>query len=93
MISLLQSERFQTEYKMYNDRIKNISDETVQEQATALLRNLINEVKKIDSQHQEMFSSNQLPTALGDARSGIVTLRKKIDTILKDWENSNSKEC
>jgi predicted nuclease with TOPRIM domain len=91
MISLLQSERFQTEYKMYNDRINNISDEQVQAQATTLLKSLINEVKKLDNQHQEMFSGNQLPTALGDVRSGVLTLRKKIDTILKDWERSNSK--
>ena len=91
MISLLQSERFQTEYKMYNDRINNISDEQVQVQATTLLKSLINEVKKLDSQHQEMFSGNQLPTALGDVRSGVLTLRKKIDTILKDWEKANSK--
>ena len=87
MISLLQSERFQTEYKMYNDRINKISDETVQVQATTLLKNLINEVKKLDNQHQEMFSGNQLPTALGDSRGSIVTLRKKIDIMLKDWES------
>jgi hypothetical protein len=76
---------------MYNDRINNISDEQVQAQATTLLKSLINEVKKLDNQHQEMFSGNQLPTALGDVRSGVLTLRKKIDTILKDWERSNSK--
>ena len=87
MISLLQSERFQTEYKMYNDRINKISDETVQVQATTLLKSLINEVKKLDNQHQEMFSGNQLPTALGDSRGSIVTLRKKIDIMLKDWES------
>ena len=91
MISLLKSERFQTEYKMYNDRINNISDETVQVQATTLLKSLINEVKKLDGQHQEMFSGNQLPTALGDSRGSIITLRKKIDTMLKDWESKNSK--
>jgi predicted nuclease with TOPRIM domain len=92
MLSVLQSERFQTEYKMYNDRINNIADKKVQEQATTLLKNLVNEVKKLDNQHQEMFSGNQLPTALGDSRGGIVALRKKIDTMLKDWENKNSKE-
>ena len=76
---------------MYNDRINKISDETVQVQATTLLKGLINEVKKLDNQHQEMFSGNQLPTALGDSRGSIVTLRKKIDTMLKDWESKSSK--
>lgn len=76
---------------MYNDRINKISDETVQVQATTLLKSLINEVKKLDNQHQEMFSGNQLPTALGDSRGSIVTLRKKIDTMLKDWESKSSK--
>jgi hypothetical protein len=91
MLSVLKSERFQTEYKIYNDRINNIADKKVQEQATTLLKNLVNEVKKLDNHHQEMFSGNQLPTALGDSRGSIVTLRKKIDTMLKDWESKNSK--
>ena len=90
MISLLKSERFQEEYALYRDKISKITDTQLRTQAEGLLKNLVNQVNKLDNQHQEMFSGNQLPTALGDARSDILILRKKIDTMIKDWERSNS---
>ena len=91
MISILQSERFQEEYASYRNKIDKIDNDDLRNQGEVLLGNLVNEVKKLDGQHQEMFSGNQLPTALGDVRSGVLTLRKKIDTMLKDWERANSK--
>jgi hypothetical protein len=38
-----------------------------------------------------MFSGNQLPVGLSDARSGIIDIRKKLDTLLKDWEHQSPK--
>jgi hypothetical protein len=90
MISILQSERFQEEYALYRGKIDKITNDDLRGSAEILLKSLVNEVKKLDNQHQEMFSGNQLPTALGDVRSGVSNLRKKIDTMLKDWERSNS---
>lgn len=90
MLELIKSQRFQEEYKMYRGKIDNITNVDVRSQAETLLKTLTNEVKKLDAQHQEMFSGNQLPMSLGDARSGILTLRKKIDSMLKDWESRNS---
>lgn len=90
MLEIIKSQRFQEEYKLYRGKIDGITNEDFRAQAETALRNLVNEVKKLDNQHQEMFSGNQLPMALGDARSSILTLRKKIDTMLKDWERGNS---
>jgi hypothetical protein len=88
MLSLLQSERFQQEYKQYQDKIDKITDLPTHNQATTLLKSLAAEVKKLDSQHQDMFAGNQIPMGLSDVRSNIVSIRKKIDKLCKDWNSS-----
>jgi molecular chaperone GrpE (heat shock protein) len=86
VLELIKSQRFQIEYQGYKDRVEKITDDNVKNQASGLLKTLLNEVKKLDSQHQEMFSGNQIPMGLSDVRSGIVGIRKKLDTLLKDCE-------
>ena len=85
MLELIKSQRFQTEYQEYRAKIEKITSVDTKNQAINLLGTLVNEVKKLDSQHQEMFTGNQVPMGLGDIRSSIVTIRKKLDTLLKDW--------
>ena len=85
MLELIKSSRFQTEYQEYCAKIEQITSSDIKNQATILLKTLVNEVRKLDNQHQEMFSGNQVPMGLSDARSGIVGIRKKLDTLLKDW--------
>jgi hypothetical protein len=91
MLELIKSERFQTEYQEYHAKVEQITSSEIKNQATILLKTLINEVRKLDNQHQEMFSGNQVPMGLSDARSGIVSIRKKLDTLLKDWERQAPK--
>ena len=88
MLSLLQSERFQQEYKQYQNKIEKISDLPTRNQAITLLKSLAAEVKKLDSQHQDMFAGNQIPMGLGDVRNNIISIRKKIDKLCKDWNSS-----
>jgi hypothetical protein len=86
VLELIKSSRFQAEYQEYCAKIEQITSSETKNQATILLKTLINEVRKLDNQHQEMFSGNQVPMGLSDARSSIVGIRKKLDTLLKDWE-------
>jgi hypothetical protein len=86
VLELIKSSRFQKEYQEYCAKIEQITSSETKNQATILLKTLINEVRKLDNQHQEMFSGNQVPMGLSDARSSIVGIRKKLDTLLKDWE-------
>jgi hypothetical protein len=86
MLELIKSQRFQEEYQMYQTKIEKISNEDIKNQATVLLKTLVNEIKKLDSQHQDMFSGNQIPMGLGDVRSNITSIRKKIDRLCKDYE-------
>jgi|AntAceMinimDraft_12_1070368.scaffolds.fasta_scaffold03378_9 uncharacterized coiled-coil protein SlyX len=84
MLEILKSERFQEEYKMYQASIDAIANSDIRAQAEILLKSLVNEVRKLDNQHQEMFSGNQIPMALGDSRLGITQLRKKLDVLCKE---------
>jgi hypothetical protein len=86
VLELVKSQRFQTEYQEYHAKIEKIANSDIKNQATTLLKTLVNEVKKLDNQHQEMFAGNQVPMGLSDIRSGIVGIRKKLDTLIKDWE-------
>ena len=91
MLELIKSSRFQAEYQEYCAKIEQITSSDTKNQATILLKTLVNEVRKLDNQHQEMFSGNQIPMGLSDARSGIVGIRKKLNTLLKDWERQAPK--
>ena len=86
MLELIKSQRFQEEYQMYQTKIEKISNEDIKNQATVLLKTLVNEIKKLDSQHQDMFSGNQIPMGLGDVRSNITNIRKKLDKLCRDCE-------
>jgi hypothetical protein len=91
VLELIKSSRFQAEYQEYCAKIEQITSSDTKNQATILLKTLVNEVRKLDNQHQEMFSGNQIPMGLSDARSGIVGIRKKLNTLLKDWERQAPK--
>jgi hypothetical protein len=90
VLELIKSQRFQKEYQEYHAKIEQITSSDTKNQASTLLKTLVNEVRKLDNQHQEMFAGNQVPMGLSDARSGIVGIRKKLDTLLKDWERKSS---
>lgn len=84
MLEIARSQRFQEEYQRYQSKIDLISNVDLKNQAMNAFKILVNEVKKLDNQHQEMFSGNQIPMGLGDARNNIISLRKKLDNLLKN---------
>jgi hypothetical protein len=84
MLELIKSQRFQEEYQTYQTKIENIPNIEIQNKATLLLKTLVNEIKKLDNQHQDMFSGNKMPMGLNDVRSNVVTIRKQLDTLFKD---------
>jgi hypothetical protein len=91
VLELIKTERFQEEYRTYQTRIEKITDINIKNQATSLLKVLVGEVKKLDNQHQEMFSGNKLPMGFSDVRSSLNSTRKKLDTLLKDRERLDPK--
>jgi hypothetical protein len=85
MLELLKSQRFQKEYEMYQTNIKKITDDSVRNQAELLLKMLITEIKKLDNHHHDMFTGGQIPTGLSDLRNNVISIRKKLDKIYKDF--------
>ena len=85
MLELLKSQRFQKEYEMYQTNIKKITDDGIRNQAELLLKTLISEIKKLDNHHYDMFAGGQIPTGLSDLRNNVISIRKKLDKIYKDF--------
>jgi hypothetical protein len=88
MLTLLKSERFQKEYKEFFDKINTIENEDLKKQLSRLLGNLVNEVKKLDSQHIDISSSVARPD-VGDAKMTILELRKTISRRLEEYSKTN----
>jgi hypothetical protein len=84
-MELIKSQRFQKEYQDYQHKIEKIENLEIKAQATLLLKKLVNEVKNLDNQHQDMFAGNKVPTGLSDVRTDIISTRKKLDVLLKDY--------
>jgi hypothetical protein len=88
MLTLLKSEKFQKEYKDFQDKISTVTNENIKKELEGLLSKLVNEVKSLDLQHQELSTTKQFPITASDARSNIIEIRKQIDRRLRDWAES-----
>ena len=91
MLSLLNSEKFQTEYKNYKQQIDSITDVSIKNQLENFLAKLVSQVKALDEDHTEMILSKR--ARLGDDnRDKITELRKILNRKLRDWnEYTNSR--
>ena len=84
MLSLLNSEKFQTEYKKYKQQIDSITDLSIKNQLENFLAKLVSQVKALDEDHTEMILSKR--ARLGDDnRDKITELRKILNRKLRDW--------
>lgn len=86
MSNLLQkSSRFQEDYERYLTAIETMPDGAVKQESQQLLNKLVAEIKKLDNMHMEMIYSRQLPSMGSEMKQDITTIRKKLETRLKDW--------
>lgn len=81
--NLEKSEQFQSELAKYNETILKITDQNQKDQLAALVRGLVLEVRKLDSQHTEIFERKQMPEGISQSRSKIQEIRIKIDQLIK----------
>jgi hypothetical protein len=84
MISLLESEHFKRDYDNYKTQINNLSRDDLKQRANELLNRLIGEIKILDSQHQELFTTHKMPMRLEESKKKILDIRKELDRFLKD---------
>jgi hypothetical protein len=53
-----------------------------------LLKKLVGEIKKLDSMHMEMVYTRQLPSMGTDMKQEITTIRRQLETKIKDYQQS-----
>jgi hypothetical protein len=83
MLELIKNERFISEYKLWFDKINSIEDENQKNYLMNLLKELSNEVKKVDSKYQELLL-NRKPAGTDENKNRILELRKKIASKVKN---------
>jgi predicted nuclease with TOPRIM domain len=87
MLSLLKNERFQAEYREWKNKINRIDNDNLKIELQELLNKLVNEIKRLDNQHQELFTSHHLPVGVDETKSNITDIRKKILKKLKEYSS------
>jgi cell fate (sporulation/competence/biofilm development) regulator YmcA (YheA/YmcA/DUF963 family) len=86
-MELIKSIRFLEEYNAWNDKISTINDSVKKQEMQAVLRQLVNEIKKID-QLQMNLSQRLVVDSFADSRQNVIELRKKINTRLKELQEA-----
>ena len=81
---LQQADRFQNDIKKYNEAIEKIAEGQTKLEATRLLNDLIYEVKNMDNMYVDMVYAKQLPTIGNEIRDKIRSIRKQLDSKLKN---------
>ncbi len=87
--TLENSEKFKTEFNNFRERISQITNETVKKELNGKLTELLREVRSIDQQHMNMFTSKELSTMIPESRSKLAEVRTYIISRLNDWDRAN----
>lgn len=82
---LQQTERFQNDVRRYKEAIEKITDESTKSESQKLLNNLILEVKSLDNSFADMIYKKQLNSSNSETRERLASVRKKLDSILKNY--------
>ena len=75
--TLEQSERFQNEFREFNEKITQLTDVTLRNEMNNCLMQLLREVRSVD---EHMFDPKAV--AVSQSREKIAELRKKLDKTL-----------
>jgi hypothetical protein len=84
-MELMKSTRFLEEYNSWNDKISAINDTVKKQEMQTILRQLVNEIKKID-QFQININQGLIADSNSDSRQNITELRKKIKLKLTELQ-------
>jgi hypothetical protein len=84
-MELIKSTRFLKEYNAWNDKISAINNTIKKQEMQTLLKQLVNEIKKID-QFQINISQGLIADSHSDSRQNITELRKKINSKLTELQ-------
>jgi hypothetical protein len=88
-MQLSKNPRFLSEYNAWNQFADKIIDEKMKKEFKQLLNQLLQEVRAVDRQHEDLILSPKLPTAVDDHKSSIQDLRKRINQKVSELQESN----
>jgi len=87
-ISIEKSEKFQKEYKSFQNKIEEIENLKVKSELENLLSMLLAEVKLIDKAHVDLYSKNYLNDGIQEQRNKVAGIRQKIARKLEDYNKT-----
>lgn len=90
-MNLSKSNKFLSEIKEFKTKISKIQNDTVKAKADKLVTEIIREVADIDRRHQEMVYGGSLSSAVSEKRDTLISLRRQLTSLLKDYESINFK--
>lgn len=73
------SERFQLEYKTYQEKISAVQDENTKAEMAGLLKELLFAVRSLDDQHSDFLLGKNFTTPVSGMRERIAELRKTLN--------------
>lgn len=85
---LANNPRFINEYKTWSSQIDKIKDEKIKKDLEVMLRQLVETVRSIDLQHQEILTLHRMPDSLGESKGNLSSIRKKISDKLESCKRA-----
>jgi hypothetical protein len=84
------SERFQEEYKSFQDKINSVEDENYRAELSGLLKELVLSVRALDEQHTEITANQRFPVMINDLRDKVTDIRKTLTKKLLVYTNKKA---
>jgi hypothetical protein len=84
------SERFQAEYKSFQDKINSVEDENYRAELAGLLKDLLLSVRALDEQHIEITANQRFPVMINDLRDKVSDVRKTLTKKLSAYANKKA---
>ena len=82
-MKLESNEKFTKDLNRYKQALENMPTQESKNKLEYLIRTLVNEIRYLDSQHDELNISKTLPNTIIDSRTKIYEIRNKIENLLK----------
>ncbi len=86
-MQLIKHPRFLDEYKKWNEKISKIKEEDKKAEMIRLMHQLVAEVKKLDTQHDELLIKPSLNSSVDETRQTLTSIRRKIHSTLQTYES------
>lgn len=82
-MKLESNEKFTKDLNRYKQALESMPTKEAKNKLEYLIRTLVNEIRYLDSQHDELNISKTLPNTIIDSRTKIYEIRNKIENLVK----------